>query len=218
MHPLPSPNELLDDIEGPWMDELRRIAPTAPTSQKRILSIGTPMVHRLRVSSERGATWIDAARNVVWLCAVHKREADSDDDAFSYFGELHGQGRLLPDRDDALRLAAEEAVYAHTQLTKALMELFEVALNEPGKTQEAALCDLVPCRLVATQGNGLQEVWCSLCLQTTSGEFINEKRREYLFAELERRCAPSVVEIQDCWIDGEEVPWFESVRLLIRES
>jgi hypothetical protein len=190
MHPLPSPNELLDDIEGPWMDELRRIAPTAPTSQKRILSIGTPMVHRLRVSSERGATWIDAARNVVWLCAVHKREADSDD----------------------------EAVYAHTQLTKALMELFEVALNEPGKTQEAALCDLVPCRLVATQGNGLQEVWCSLCLQTTSGEFINEKRREYLFAELERRCAPSVVEIQDCWIDGEEVPWFESVRLLIRES
>ena len=47
------------------MDELRRVAPTSPTGQKRILSIDHPLVYRIRVSSERGATWLDEPRSIV---------------------------------------------------------------------------------------------------------------------------------------------------------
>ena len=49
--------------------------------QKRILSISYPLVYRLRVSSERGAAWLDE-EGIVWLCAVRRREEGSDDDAF----------------------------------------------------------------------------------------------------------------------------------------
>ena len=45
---------------------------SSPTGQKRILSIAEPLVYRLRVSSERGATWIDDDQ-VVWLCAVRRQ-------------------------------------------------------------------------------------------------------------------------------------------------
>src|ERR1700676_5720534 len=70
----------LGDLDHPFLDELRRIAPTSPDGQKRILSIAHPLVYRIRVSSERGATWADDGHSIVWLCAVHRREQDSDDD------------------------------------------------------------------------------------------------------------------------------------------
>ena len=49
----------LGEIDDSWMDELRRIAPISPQGQKRVLSIAHPLVFRLRVSSFRGATWVD---------------------------------------------------------------------------------------------------------------------------------------------------------------
>lgn len=84
----------LGEIDHRWLTELRRIAPTSPTGQKRILSIAHP-VYRLRVSTERGATWIDDD-GVVWLCAVRRREDGSDSDAFAWFAELYASDRLLP--------------------------------------------------------------------------------------------------------------------------
>jgi len=41
----------IGDIEGAWLDELRRIAPVSPQGQKRILAIVQPVVYRLRVGS-----------------------------------------------------------------------------------------------------------------------------------------------------------------------
>ena len=76
---LPELSVDLGEIEHPWLDELRRIAPTSPTGQKRILSIAHPVVYRLRVSTERGATWLDEDE-VLWLCAVRRREDGSDDE------------------------------------------------------------------------------------------------------------------------------------------
>lgn len=99
----------LGELDDPWITELRRIAPTSPTAQKRIVAIDHPLVYRLRVSSERGATWLDED-GVVWLCAVRRREEGSDDDAFKWFAELHRAGRLLPTEDDHLRDHAEEAL------------------------------------------------------------------------------------------------------------
>jgi len=85
----------LGELDHPWFDELRRIAPTSPKGQKRVLSIDRPLVYRLRVSNERGSTWVDDDQNIVWLCAVRRRETGSKADSFAWFAELHTAGALL---------------------------------------------------------------------------------------------------------------------------
>ena len=97
-------------VDHPLITEARRVAPTAPRGQKRILAISQPLVYRLRHGRWRGATWLerDAAR--FWLCAAGERDAGSSDDAFELFVGLHEAGRLLPDDDDRLRDALERNV------------------------------------------------------------------------------------------------------------
>jgi hypothetical protein len=120
----------LGDVDDPWLDELRRIALHSPTGQKRILSIGSPMVFRLRVSDERGATWLDESRDVVWLCGVHRRKEGCDDDAFAWFAELHGSAQLLPTDDDRLRDDAEAVLRFHKTLTNDLLMLVDAAFAD----------------------------------------------------------------------------------------
>jgi hypothetical protein len=127
---LPELDVDLGDFHDPWLDELRRIAPHSPAGQKRILSIRSPLVFRLRVSNERGATWLDEARGVVWLCAVQHREDGSDGDAFVRFAELHESGRLLPTDDDQLRDAAEAVLRFHKTQGADLVQLVEAALKD----------------------------------------------------------------------------------------
>jgi hypothetical protein len=86
----------LGELDHPWLDELRRTAPTSPTGQKRVLAIAHPLIYRLRVSSSRGATWVDEEHSIVWLCAAGRREEGSDEDAFAWFADLHTRGALLP--------------------------------------------------------------------------------------------------------------------------
>jgi hypothetical protein len=93
----------LGEIDHPLLSELRRVAATSPLGQKRILSIASVMVYRIRVSSYRGATWVDtteptATRDtevIVWLCASHRRDDGSVADAYEHFGRLHGADREL---------------------------------------------------------------------------------------------------------------------------
>jgi hypothetical protein len=73
----------LGELEDPWLGELRRIAPVSSQGQKRVLAIGSQLVYRLRFSAERGVTWVDEEHGVVWLCAVHRRQEGSDDDAYT---------------------------------------------------------------------------------------------------------------------------------------
>jgi hypothetical protein len=131
---LPDLGTDLGALDDPWIAELRRIAPQSPMGQKRILSIAHPLVYRLRVSSERGATWVDED-GFVWLCAVRRREDGSDDDAFEWFAELHQDGRLLPTEDDRLRDQAEEALRSFGRLKEALFDLapavFEARFDWP---------------------------------------------------------------------------------------
>ena len=75
------------------------IAPLKPArAAKWILSVAHPLVYRLRLSSERGATWLDED-GVVWLNTIRRRVEGSDDDAFRWFADLHKSGRLLPTDD-----------------------------------------------------------------------------------------------------------------------
>ncbi|MGD0811761.1 MAG: hypothetical protein ABSA91_18945, partial [Acidimicrobiales bacterium] len=69
---LPDLSMDLGELDDRWIAELHRIAPTSPRGQKRVLAIAHPLVYRLRVSSERGATWLDEG-GIVWLRAVRRR-------------------------------------------------------------------------------------------------------------------------------------------------
>jgi hypothetical protein len=100
---LPGLDVDLGDIDHPLLEEVRRLTPTSPRGQKRILAIDRPLIYRVRVSEYRGATWGDDERDIVWLCAARRRQEGSDEDAYSYFEDLHEQGNLLPADDDYLR-------------------------------------------------------------------------------------------------------------------
>ena len=138
---LPGLDVDLGEIDHPWLEELRRMAPTSPRGQKRILSIDYPLMYRLRVSSSRGATWVDEEHNIVWLCAARRREEGSDDDAFAWFADLHAKGRLLPTEDDRLRDRAEAAIRLHRGLTAELLQLGDDALSHQGTEMTAHLGD-----------------------------------------------------------------------------
>lgn len=204
----------LGELDDPWIAELRRIAPTSPTGQKRILAIDHPLVYRLRVSSERGATWLDDD-GVVWLCAVRRREEGSDDDAFEWFAELHRGGRLLPTDDDRLRDQAEEALRSFRRLRAALFELVDVERNDQGNEHGMDLDGWLPARALVYRGKGVEEIWCAVSVRAVDGNFIRPALRDLLFAALEEHLAPAVFEARNDWPTG-DVGWFEVVRLGLR--
>jgi hypothetical protein len=203
----------LGKVSHPWLEELRRIAPDSPTGQKRILSIDHPLVYRLRISSQRGATWVDG--DVVWLCAVHRREEGSDDDAFSWFADLHEQGDLLPNDNDHLRDRAEAAIRLHRALTADLLRLTDQAMSGKGEELASDLCGWLPCRLLIVQSDGVEEIWCALSVMDVDNNFIREQVRDLLFAELETYLEPVLFEARNDWPRGER-QWFEAVRLGLR--
>jgi len=218
---LPGLDVDLGDVDHPLLDELRRIAPDSPTGQKRILSIDRPMVYRIRVSSHRGATWVDErviddeTRVIVWLCAAQAREAGSLDDAFTYFAALHASNDLLPNADDLLRDKAEAAIRLFKGLRRELIALLDRAFAAKEKEQTANLGGWLPCRILVLQGEGVEEIWCALSVRGTDDGFISEDLRDLLFAALESHVAPALFETRNDWPDG-DVEWFEVVRLGMR--
>ena len=211
---LPELSVDLGHIDHPWLEELRRIAPTSPTGQKRILSISHPVVYRLRVSGERGATWLDD-NEVVWLCAVRRREDGSDDDAFEWFAQLHAAERLLPSDDDHLRDRAEEVLRLQRRLTSELFELTDRALAHSGTECVAHLDGWLPSRVLVIDGGGVEEIWCAISVRASDGTFIRPELRDVLFASLEAHVSPAVFEARDDWPTG-TIAWYESVRLGLR--
>ena len=212
---LPTLDVDLGQIDHPWLDELRRIAPTSPIGQKRILSIEHPLVHRLRISSERGATWLDSGDDIVWLCAVRRREQGSDDDAFQWFKELHAAGSLLPSADDRLRDRAEEVLRLQRRLSAELFELVDRALDSNGSECIADLDGWLPCRVLVLEGQGVEEIRCALSVRAIDGVFIRSELRDILFASLEADLSPAIFEARGDW-PTDNVVWFEAVRLGLR--
>jgi hypothetical protein len=205
----------LGAIEDPWLDELRRIAPVSPQGQKRVLSIGSPLVYRLRFSAERGVTWVDGDHGVVWLCAVHRRQEGSDDDAYTWFAKLHADGKLLPSGDDRLRDRAEAVIRLQRGLTAAMLRLVDDALARKGTELAADLGGYLPCR-VLVRGNGkIEEIWCALSARAADGTHVRDGLRDLLFVALETRFPDAVFEIRADWPGG-RADWWEAVRLGLR--
>jgi len=59
----------LGSLDHALVAEARRLAPSAPRGQKRILSIERPLVYRIRHARWRGATWLETGEGRFWLCA-----------------------------------------------------------------------------------------------------------------------------------------------------
>ncbi len=211
---LPDLTTDLDGLDNAWIAELRRIAPTSPAGQKRILSIDHPLVYRLRLSAERGATWVDE-EGVVWLCAVRRREEGSDDDAFEWFAELHRDGRLLPTDDDRLRNQAEEALRLFRRLRADLFELVDRARGVTGTEHASDLDHWLPSRVLVYLSDGVEEIWCAISVRAADGNFIRPEMRDLLFAALEEHLEPAIFEARNDWPTG-DVGWFEAVRLGMR--
>jgi len=202
-------------LEHPMLDELRRITPTSPDGQKRILSIETPLVFRIRVSWLRGATWVDEAPAIVWLCAVAGRQDGSDDDAYEVFHQLHDRGELLPTSDDRLRDRAEAAIRLQRGLSADLIQLVRDALAAPDQELRTTLGGFVPCRVLVIHTKDSLEVWCALSTRGTDGSYLKPQVRDILFARLEEYLSPALFEIRGDWPTG-PLHWAEIVKLAIR--
>ena len=202
-------------LDHPLLAELRRVTPTSPDGQKRILSIDHPLVYRIRVSSGRGVTWFEETKQVVWLCAARRREQDSDDDAYRHFARLHASAQLLPDDDDDMRDRAEAAIRLQRGVTADLLDLVNVALTDEGNENHRDLGDWLPCRILVLHSDDVEEIWCALSVRGTDGSFVPEPIRDLLFAALEQHVAPALFEARNDWPDG-DAEWFEVVRLAMR--
>lgn len=205
----------LGRLDDPWLEELRRIAPTSPLGQKRILSIDRPMVYRLRAVSQRAATWVDEEHGIVWLCAAHRREEDSGDDAYAWFARLHTDGLLLPTDDDRLRDRAEAVIRLQRGLTSELLQLADEALKHEGTELRSDLGRYLPCRVLASGGSGVEEIWCALSVRAADGTHIRDELRNILFAALEAHFPDAIFEVRGDWPTG-HVEWWETVRLGLR--
>lgn len=105
---------------------------------------------------------MDEEHDVVWLCAVHRRQEGSDDDAYTWFAKLPADGMLLPSSDDRLRDRTGAVIRLQRGLTAALLRLVDDARSRKGSELNANLGGYLPCR-VLVRGNGqIEEIWCAL--------------------------------------------------------
>lgn len=204
----------IGELDHPLIVETRRVAPTAPRGQKRILAIKHPLVYRLRHGRWRGATWLETDAPRFWLCAGAQRDENSGDDAYQHFVSLHQAGRLLPNEDDQLRDALERSARIVNEAADSIPSLLTNAFNERDQDVAASFGGLVDVRLhVTTPG---QEVWVAVATQATDGRFVEERLRDVLFGLVLEAAEAELWEPRADWPSG-ELSWFEVARLGLRE-
>lgn len=214
---LPGIDRPISSIDHPLMTEARRVAPSSPRGQKRILSIRHPLIYRLRHSTHRGATWLDAHQGILWLLAVAKREQDSDNDAFAVFARLHESGRLLPTPDDQTRIAFEEGAQLIGRIRSELVPALAEARATAGREVQADLAGFLPVRIHASASAGIEEVWMAVSTRDRVGERVPARLRDTIFAIAEQLLEPAEWEPRADWPTG-QLEWFEVCRLAIREE
>lgn len=201
-------------LDHPLVAEARRIAPTAPRGQKRILAIESPLVYRTCHGRWRGATWLETDAARFWLCAGALRDAGSGDDAYEAFTALHAAGRLLPDADDELRDALERNARIIDDATAAILASLDDALTTRGRDVPVRFGGLVDARLhVPASG---EEIWVAIATQAADGRFVDERLRDVLFRVVFDAAEAELSEPRADWPSG-ELAWFEVARLGLRE-
>lgn len=204
----------LGSLDHPLVAETRRIAPSAPRGQKRILAIDHPLVYRIRHARWRGATWLETDAGRFWLCAGAQREEGSGDDAYEHFVALHDAGRLLPDDDDRLRDALERNARIINAAAAAIPDALGCALGERGQDVTVRFGELVDARVHATAAG--DEIWVAIATQAADGRFVDERLRDVLFRLVFDAAEAELWEPRADWPLG-ELAWFEVARLGLRE-
>ncbi len=156
------------------------------------------------------------AQLLVWLCAVHRRQGSSENDAYAFFFGLHAAGRLLPDDDDRRRDLAEGGVRAQRALETDLLALVDQALGTPDIEVTADLGGTVPARVPVIDQDRSQEIWCALSSRSVDDEFVPDLARDLLFAALEAHVSPALFEARQDWPTRVVPAWFEVVVLGVR--
>jgi hypothetical protein len=204
----------LGSLDHPLIAEARRLAPSAPRGQKRILAIEHPLVYRVRHARWRGATWLETAEGRFWLCAGALREEGAGDDAYEVFAALHQAGRLLPDADDQLRDTLERNARIIDSAAAAIPDTLANALARSGRDVAIRFDDLVDGRLHATAAG--DEIWVAIATQAADGRFVDERLRDVLFRLVFDAAEAELWEPRADWPSG-ELAWFEVARLGLRE-
>ncbi len=204
----------LGGIEHPLIAEARRVAPTAPRGQKRILAIEHPLVYRLRHGRWRGATWLETDAGRFWLCAAALREAGSADDAYELFTALHTAGRLLPDDDDRLRDALERNTRVIEAAAGEIPSVLAEASASRGHDVSVRLGELIDARFHVSGVS--DEVWVAIATQAADGRLVDERLRDVLFRVVFDAAGAEVSEPRADWPSG-PLAWFEVARLGLRE-
>jgi len=130
-----------------------------PEGQEIVTGLRTnKVIFTLHVGEHRGATWfqkpvldengVPVTPPVVWLLAARFHRSGKAEDAYPYFRELDGKGRLLPTADDVMALLAQTHRSLAESLVKEVPYLIEDAKQSPGRIQSAVLGDRVSVRLV----------------------------------------------------------------------
>jgi hypothetical protein len=203
----------LASLDHPLLNEARRVAPTAPLGQKRILSIERPLVYRLRHGRWRGATWLEVEVGRLWLCAGAQREEGSGEDAYEVFAALHRAGRLLPDDDDRLRDELERNARIIDDAADSIPSVLADAFAHRGRDVTACFGELIDARLHVTATG--EEVWVAIATQAADGRFVEERLRDVLFGLVLDATGAELWEPRADWPLG-ELAWFEVARLGLR--
>lgn len=204
----------LGKIEHPLLEETRRLAPTAPAGQKRILAIEHPLVYRLRHGRWRGATWLEDDAERFWLCGAALREQGSRNDPYELFVALHDAGRLLPDDDDRERDALERDTRILDAAADAIEDALANASSHPGQDVALRLDGLVDVRLHVTAPG--EEVWVAIATRATDERVVEEILRNVLFRLVFEAAGTEIWEPRSDWPSG-QLAWFEVARLGLRE-
>lgn len=205
----------LGSVDHPVLAEARRVAPTSPRGQKRILSIEHPLVYRLRHGRWRGATWLEVEGARFWLCAGARREDGSDEDAYEVFSALHRTGRLLPNKDDRLRDELERNARIIDDAADSIPSVLADAFAHRDRDLTTRFGDMVDARLHVTAPG--EEVWVAIATQATDGRFVEERLRDVLFGLVLDAAEAELWEPRADWPSG-ELAWFEVARLGLRDE
>lgn len=212
---LPPVDVDLGSLDHPLLGAARRVAPTAPRGQKRILSIERPLVYRLRHGRWRGATWLETDAARFWLCAGALREDGSGEDAYEIFAGLHQAERLLPAEDDRLRDELERNARIIDAAAGEIPSILASAFGQRDRDITARFGGLIEARLHVTTAG--EEVWVAIATQATDGRFVDERLRDVLFGLVLEAAEAALWEPRADW-PSDELAWFETARLGLRES
>ncbi len=108
--------------------------------------------YSLHSGRHRAATWHHDKAGIVWLLAARWHEQGSSEDSYPYFERLLDTGRLLPTREDVIRVVESRQRTFERALIEQVPAIRSEALEQPGEVHDAVIGGRVHVRAVYENG------------------------------------------------------------------